>query len=80
MHLELGAGLYSSHRPRAKAMPGIYLDPNPIETNMFYALFKLVSVMAFTVTSLLKRKEKKKEKLIHFFFWYVFTQSLLLRD
>lgn len=42
-----------SRRPGAKAMQGIYLDPNPVETNTFYALFKLVSVMTFRVTGLL---------------------------
>lgn len=41
-------------------MQGIYLDPNPVETNTFYVLFKLMSVVAFRVAGLLK-KEKKRE-------------------
>lgn len=53
LRLELEAGPQSSRRPGAKAMQGIYLDPNPVETNTFYALFKLVSVMTFRVTGLL---------------------------
>jgi hypothetical protein len=52
MRLELGAGLDPYHGPREKAMLGIYLDPNPVETNNFYALFKLVSVVAFRAIGL----------------------------
>lgn len=61
MHLGLGAGLHPSHRSREKALLGIYLDANPVETKKFYSLFKLKSVVAFRVTGLLT-----EEKLILF--------------
>lgn len=56
IRLKLKTNLNPYHGPKKKTILNIYLNPNPVKTNNFYALFKLINITTFKTINLPTKK------------------------